>query len=204
MRGLEQWYCDLVANPDFCTTLMDRLLGFWLDWFEGFLGEAGGELDVVMMGDDLAGQDGPLFRPSLYREMVKPRHKRLMKFVRERTDAKIWYHTCGACREFIGDLVDIGVDVLNPVQVGASGMDPAELQQEFGDRIAFWGGAIDAQHVLPNADPDEVRSHVRHNVEALKPGGGYVFNNVHNIQGGVPPENIVALFDAALEHGSYS
>ena len=203
LRGLEQWYCDMVMNQEFCAELMDRLLGFWLDWYEGFLDEAGDELDIIMMGDDLAGQDGPLFRPSLYREMVKPRHKRLVQFVRERTDAAIWYHTCGACQEFIPDLVDNGVDVLNPVQVGAKDMDPHELKDEFGDRIVFWGGAIDAQHVLPSASPQKVREHVRHNVEAFKPGGGFVFNNVHNIQGRVPPENIVALFEAGLEYGSY-
>ena len=123
--------------------------------------------------------------------------------MRERTDAKIWYHTCGACREFIPDLLDNGVDVLNPVQVGAKDMEPSELKDVFGDRIVFWGGAIDAQHVLPSASPEEVREHVRSNVRAFKPGGGFVFNNVHNIQGRVPAENIVALFDAALEFGAY-
>ena len=104
---------------------------------------------------------------------------------------------------YIPDLIDNGVDILNPVQISAKDMDPAALKARFGDKMVFWGGGIDAQHVLPSASPETVREHVRRNVEALKPGGGYVFNNVHNIQAGVPPENIVALFDAAYEFGFY-
>ena len=100
-------------------------------------------------------------------------------------------------------MIDNGIDVLNPVQISASGMDPAELKGRFGDRLSFWGGAIDAQHALPVASPEEVREHVRRNLELFKPGGGYVFNNVHNIQAGVPPENVVAMYDAAWEFGEY-
>ena len=203
MRGLEQWYCDLLTNQRFCEVLLDRLLEFWLDWFRAFTHEVGDEIDVITIGDDLAGQDGPLFQPKIYRELVKPRQKELVQYIRSRTDAKIWYHTCGGCAEYIPDLLDNGIDILNPVQVSAKGMDPADLKKRFGDRLVFWGGAIDTQHVLPSASPDEVRKHVRRNMEALKPGGGFVFNNVHNIQGGVPPENIVALFEAGYEYGGY-
>ncbi len=203
MRGLEQWYCDLLTNQRFCEVLLDRLLEFWLDWFRAFTHEVGDEIDVITIGDDLAGQDGPLFQPKIYRELVKPRQKELVQYIRSRTDAKIWYHTCGGCAEYIPDLLDNGIDILNPVQVSAKGMDPADLKKRFGDRLVFWGGAIDTQHVLPSASPDEVRKHVRRNMEALKPGGGFVFNNVHNVQGGVPPENIVALFEAGYEYGGY-
>ena len=160
-------------------------------------------VDVIMIGDDLAAQKGPLFRPEFYRRVVKPRHKQLVQYIRSRTKAKIWYHTCGACVEYIPDLLDNGIDILNPVQISASGMEPAGLKARFGDRLSFWGGAIDAQHVLPRASAETVREHVRRNLECWKPGGGYVFNNVHNIQAGVPPENIVALFDAAYEFGFY-
>jgi len=156
-----------------------------------------------MIGDDLAGQNGPLFAPRLYREIIKPRQKRLVRYIRSRTKAKIWYHTCGSVLEYLPDLLDNGIDILNPVQISAKGMDPARLKAEFGDRLVFWGGAIDAQHVLPRASPQEVREHVRRNLEAFKPGGGYVFNNVHNIQGDVPPENVLAMFDAAYEFGKY-
>ena len=203
MRGLQQWFMDLATDPEFCGALLDQTLRFWLDWFRLFLDEVGDLVDVIMIGDDLAGQSGPLFRPETYRAVVKPRQKRLVQYIRSRTAAKIWYHTCGSCMAYIPDLLDNGVDILNPVQISAQGMDPAALKATFGDRLVFWGGGIDSQHVLPSATPEMVRQHVCRNMEAWKPGGGYVFNNVHNIQAGVPPENVVALFDAAYECGGY-
>ncbi len=203
MRGLEQWFCDMLTQPEFCEALIDQTLKFWMDWFRVFLDEVGDVVDVIMIGDALAGQNGPLFNPDTYRKIVKPRHKQLVQTIRSRTQAKIWYHTCGACRAYIPELMDNGVDILNPVQISAADMDPAALKRDFGQDLVFWGGGIDAQHVLPTGTPEQVRDHTRNNVTALKPGGGYVFNNVHNIQGGVPPENILALFDAAHEFGEY-
>jgi uroporphyrinogen decarboxylase len=201
MRGLERWLTDMLEDPAFCEALLECTLRFWTDYYTGFMGEAGGLVDVVMIGDDLAGQAGPIFAPEFYRAVVKPRQKRLVQHIKSLTSARIWYHTCGACVEYIPDLIDNGVDILNPVQIGAAGMDPHTLKQRFGERITFWGGGIDAQHVLATASPREVREHVRRNLEAFKPNGGYVFNNCHNIQAGVPPENIVALFEAAYEFG---
>jgi uroporphyrinogen decarboxylase len=203
MRGLEQWFMDMLTQPEFCEASLDKTLGFWMDWFRVFLDEVGDVVDVIMIGDDLAGQRGPLFRPDFYRRVVKPRHKKLVQYIRSRTTAKIWYHTCGSCTEYIPDLIDNGIDILNPVQISAENMYAAELKSRFGDRLTFWGGAIDAQHVLPTATADEVREHVRRNVEIFKPGGGYVFNNVHNIQAKVPPENIVAMYEAAYDYGFY-
>ena len=203
LRGMERWFMDLATDPDFCEALLDRLLRFWLDWFRLFLDEVGDLVDVITIGDDLAGQNGPLFRPAVYRTIVKPRQKRLVEYIHSRTRAKIWYHTCGSCIAYIPDLLDNGIDILNPVQVSAKDMDPATLKARFGDRLVFWGGAIDAQHVLPMASPAMVRGHVRQHLDVWKPSGGYVFSNVHNIQAGVPPENVVALFDAAYEHGFY-
>jgi len=126
-----------------------------------------------------------------------------VQYIKSRSKAKIWYHSCGSVIEYIPDLLDNGIDILNPVQVSARGMDPRRLKAMYGDKLVFWGGGIDSQHILPRATPEVVRNHVRRNVEALKPGGGYVFNNVHNIQADVPPENVVAMFDAALEFGRY-
>jgi len=203
MRGLEQWFCDMVTQPEFCEALLDQTLRYWMDWFRLFLDEAGDVVDVIMIGDDLAGQQGPLFNPAFYRAVVKPRHKRLVQYIRSRTDAKIWYHTCGSCAEYIPDLLDNGIDVLNPVQTSAEGMDPAWLKETYGDRLGFWGGGCDAQHVLPFASPEEVGRQVRRNLETFKRGGGYVFNGIHNIQAGVPPENVVAMYDAAYEFGFY-
>ncbi len=201
LRGLERWFMDMIEQPEFCEALLDQTLKFWLDWFDVFLAEVGDVVDVIMIGDDLAGQGGPLFQPEFYRRVVKPRHKRLVQTIKSRTPAKIWYHTCGACQGYISDLLDNGIDILNPIQISAADMNPTDLKSRYGGRLVFWGGGIDAQHVLPQADPETVRQHVRRNVEAFKPGGGYVFNNVHNIQAGVPPENIVAMYDAAYEFG---
>jgi len=203
MRGLERLFIDMMTQPEVLETLIDRTLEFWLDWFRLFLDEVADVVDVIMIGDDLAGQDGPLFAPRLYRRIVKPRQKRLVQYIRSRTKARIWYHTCGSVVEYLPDLLDNGIDVLNPVQISARGMEPGRLKAEFGDRLVFWGGGIDAQHVLPRATPAEVRENVRRNIEAFKPGGGYVFNNVHNIQADVPPENVLAMFDAAYEFGKY-
>ena len=203
LRGLEQWFNDVLVQPEFCEALMDQTLKFWLDWFRAFLDEVGDVVDVIMIGDDLTGQQGPLFHPSFYRRVVKPRHKQLVQYIRLRTRAKIWYHTCGACGEYIPDLLDNGVQVLNPVQLSAKGMDPVALKAKYGHQLVFWGGGCDSQHILPRGTPGEVAAEVRRNVEAFKPGGGYVFNNVHNIQGDVPPENVLAMFDAAYERGFY-
>ena len=203
MRGLERWFIDMIEDPSFCAALLDRTLAFWTDYYTGFMTEVGDLVDVVMIGDDLAGQSGPLFSPTFYREVVRPRQSALVRHIKSMTKAKVWYHTCGACAELIPDLLDNGVDILNPVQISAAGMGPADLKRRFGDRLVFWGGGIDSQHVLPRASPEGVRRHARRSIEAFKPGGGYVFNNVHNVQADVAPENVLALFDAAYEFGSY-
>jgi uroporphyrinogen decarboxylase len=203
MRGLEQWFIDMIENPAFCEALLERTLKFWTDYYSGFMGEVGDVVDIVMIGDDLAGQSGPLFSPEFYRRYVKPRQKQLVGHIKSLTNARIWYHTCGSCTEYIPDLIDNGVDILNPVQIGAGSMDGRALKKQYGDKLTFWGGGIDAQHVLPFAEPGEIRRHVRNNIEIFKPDGGYVFNNVHNIQAGISPENIIALFDAAYEYGFY-
>jgi len=203
MRGLENLFIDMIEQPAILEAIIDRTLEFWLGWFRLFMDEVGDVVDVIMIGDDLAGQDGPLFAPKLYRSIVKPRQKRLVQYIKSRTKGKIWYHSCGSVIEYIPDLLDNGIDILNPVQVSARGMDPRWLKATYGDKLVFWGGGIDSQHILPRATPQEVRQHVRRNVEAFKPGGGYVFNNVHNIQADVPPENVLSMFDAALEFGRY-
>ena len=203
MRGMERWFIDMIENPAFCEALLDQTLKFWLGYLEGFMAEAGDLIDIVMIGDDLAGQNGPLFSPDFYRKVVKPRQKKLVQHIKSLTKAKIWYHTCGSCFDLIDELIDNGIDILNPVQIGIVNMEPAQLKERFGRKIAFWGGGIDAQHILPFATPAEIKEQVRRTLEIFKPGGGYVFNNVHNIQVGVPPESIVALFDAAYEFGFY-
>jgi uroporphyrinogen decarboxylase len=204
MRGLEQWYCDMLANPEFCEALIDQTFKFWYNYYIGFMEAVGDIVDIVMIGDDIAGQQGPLFSPDFYRSVIKPRHKKLVQHIRSMTKAKIWYHTCGSCIEYIQDLIEIGIDIINPVQIGIINMDPVQLKKKFGNNIVFWGGGIDAQHVLPFATAEEVKKAVRKSVEIFKPGGGYVFNNVHNIQAGVPAGNILAMYEAAYEYGFYA
>jgi uroporphyrinogen decarboxylase len=203
LRGLERWFMDMMENPAFCEALLDRVLKFWLDYYRGFMKQIGDIVDVVMIGDDLAGQSGPLFPPEFYRAVVKPRQKTLVQHIRSLTPAKIWYHSCGGVVEYIPDLMDNGIHILNPVQITAQGMDPDFLKKHFGKKLVFWGGGIDSQHILPFASPEVVRDHVKANMQAFKAGGGYVFNNVHNIQAGVPPENILAMYEAAYEYGAY-
>jgi len=203
LRGLEQWFFDMIENPVFCEALIDRTCQYWIDWLSGFLAEIGDLMDIVMIGDDLAGQDGPLFSPAFYRRLIKPRQKRVIDTIKRLTGAKIWYHTCGSCMEYIPDLIENGIDILNPVQISARNMNPESLKRRFGKNLVFWGGGIDAQHILPFAPPEHVRQEVAANIASFKPGGGYVFCNCHNIQAGVPPENILALYDAAYEAGFY-
>jgi uroporphyrinogen decarboxylase len=204
MRGLEQWFMDMLVNPDFCEALLDQTLQYWMDYYTGFMAEIGDIVDIVMIGDDLAGQNGPMFNPEIYRRIVKPRQKKLVHHIRSLTPAKIWYHTCGSCVEYIPDLLDNGIDILNPVQISAENMDPQELKTDFGEKLVFWGGGIDAQRILPFETPARIKEEVKKNIGIFKPGGGYIFNNVHNIQAGVPPENIVAFYDAGYEYGFYS
>ena len=204
MRGLERWFLDMIENPAFCEALLDRTSRFWVDWMAGFLTEVGDVLDVIMIGDDLAGQDGPLFSPSFYRSVVKPRQRAVIDAIKKRTKAKIWYHTCGSCLDLIPDLLDNGIDILNPVQIGARDMDPSMLKRRFGKHLVFWGGGIDSQHILPFATPERVQAEVRHNVRTFMPDGGYVFANVHNIQAETPPDNVVALYDEAYRAGFYT
>ena len=203
VRGMENGLVDLLLNEEFAIAFLDRLTETIITAQTLFLNEVGDLVDVHFAADDLSGQNGPLIAPDLYRRLIKPRQARILQAVRPRTKAKIFYHSCGAVLEFIPDLIEMGVDILNPVQVAAAGMDTAMLKKRFGKQLSFWGGGCDTQHVLARGTPDEVRAEVRHRIQDLSPGGGFVFNPVHNIQPLVLPANIVALFDEARSFGVY-
>jgi uroporphyrinogen decarboxylase len=146
-------------------------------------------------------QNGPQISPAMYREFFKPRHARMWQRAKELADVKVMLHCCGGVRPLLDDLIDAGLDAINPVQISCSGMEPRQLKADFGDRLTFWGGGCDTHFVLSRATPEEVARHVREQVAILKPGGGFVFQQVHNILADVPPENVIAMLDAALEAG---
>lgn len=200
LMGFEDFFMKILAEPEEMRCLLRRVLDAKLAFWDMALGEVGDLVDVVYESDDLGMQNGPLFNPDLYREAVKPFHAELFSFIRKKTPrAKILLHCCGAIADFIPDFIEMGVDALNPVQISAAGMDPIRLKREFGRDIVFWGGAVDTQNVLPKATPAEVREAAKRAMAILAEGGGYVMNTVHNIQADVPPENIVALFEAARD-----
>jgi uroporphyrinogen decarboxylase len=198
LRGYEQWLMDIILHPEFLDALMDRALEWWLELAGAVLDEVGPFVDVVAFGDDVAFQDRPMVDLDRYRRLFKPRHRRMVDLIKRKSEARVLYHCCGAVRSLVPDFIDIGVDALNPVQVSSAGMDTAGLKAEFGDRICFWGG-IDTHQVLPFGSPADVRAEVERRIEDLAPGGGFVLAPVHNIQEDVPPENILAMADAAVE-----
>ncbi len=192
---------DLLDNPGFVDAMLDRCLEIALRAWDHFLHEVGDLVDIVFLADDLGTQDGLLFSPTVYRHFFRPRLAETIRFVRQRTSARVFLHSCGAIYPLIPDLIDMGVDILNPIQVSAEGMgDTARLKREFGKDLTFWG-AIDTQHLLPFGSPEEVRTDVRRRLEDLSPGGGYVAAAVHNIQNGTPAENIIAMIEAIREFG---
>lgn len=203
VRGMEEGMMDLLANEEFAEAFLDRLTDTICTAQSLFLKEVGDLIDIHFTADDLSGQSGPLIAPALYRRMIKPRWARIIRTIKAHTRARIFYHSCGALDEFIPDLIEIGVDIINPVQVSAAGMDTAGLKRKYGKSLSFWGGGCDTQKVLSRGTPSEVRQEVRRRIRDLAPGGGFVFNPVHNIQPLVPPANVAALFEAALEFGRY-
>jgi uroporphyrinogen decarboxylase len=182
---------------------MGTITDIYIESCSRYLDHVGPYIQVFTYWDDLAGQDGWMINPSLYRKLIKPKQKRLVESIKKKTNAKLFYHSCGATRELIPDLIEIGFDILNPVQISARGMDTRQLKADFGKEIVFWGGGVDTQRVLPFGTPAEVIDEVRRHIDDLAPGGGFVFAAVHNIQASVPPENIVAAFDTARSYGRY-
>lgn len=204
-RGFENFLCDMLANVTLAEALLDTVLEIKMKYWEKALDLLGAKVNIVTEADDLAGQNRCLIDPALYRKLIKPRHTRLFAHIRKKAQGpvKIFYHSCGAVSELIPDLIESGIDILNPVQVSAAGMDTKELKRRFGKEITFWGGGVDTQEVLPHGTPQQVRDEVKRRIDDLAPGGGFVFATVHNIQADVPPENIMAMWETLQEFGSY-
>lgn len=203
LRGFEQFLIDLVINPTLAEAIMEALVEAYMRRFERYAEAIGPYVQVINVNDDLGTQDAPQISPKTYREKIKPYHTKLYRFMKERCDAAIFLHSDGAIAPLIPDLIEAGVDILNPIQVSARGMDPQTLKREYGRDLCFWGAGCDTQYVLPFGTPDEVREEVRRRLDELMPDGGFVFTTVHNIQPDVPPENILAMYETVWEFGKY-
>jgi len=201
--GLEDFFMALVTEPRFADRMMDQITEIYIESCNNYLEQVGEYLHVFTYWDDVSGQDGWLISPDIYRKIVKPKQRRLLEAIKRKTKAKVYYHGCGAVYDLIPDLIELGFDILNPVQVSARGMDTRRLKEEYGKEIVFWGGGVDTQRVLPFGKPEEVADEVKRRIDDLAPGGGFVFAAVHNIQALVPPENVVTMFETALEYGRY-
>jgi len=202
LRGIERLMMDLILDKPFAEALFDKLADIHIEFLRHYLDAVGDLIDVIMVSDDLGGENGPLISPELYRDLIKPAQRKLWQFIKSNTEAYLFLHSCGSISKFVPDLMEMGVDILNPVQVSAKDMDTKRLKEEFGDKLTFWGG-VDTQRVLPFGSPEDVDREVRKRIADMAIGGGYVLTAVHNIQAGVPPENICMMYDAARRYGRY-
>ncbi len=202
LRGMEKFLTDIAMNIDFANYLMDRIVDWNITFLEGYLTEIGGYVEYQWIGDDWGIQHGPLISPEMFRKMVVPRFKKLIDHIKSKTKAKVIYHTCGATYWVMEDLIEMGVDIVQPLQANAAGNeDPARLKRDFGKRMVFHGNTNN-QGVF-HKTKKEVIADALYRIRHLAPGGGYIFSSGHNIQANMPPENILALFDTAKEYGTY-
>ena len=204
VRGMENAMLDPFLFAENSDLLVGKLADLKIEFWDALLDEVGDVVDIIGEGDDYGTQQSQLIAPEQFREYYLPHFKKVLSFIKEkRPEIKVLFHSCGNVRDIIPDFIEMGVDILNPVHVNATGMEPTQLKKDFGKEIVFWGGGVDTQHILPNGTIQEVKDDVKRNIEALAPGGGFVFSTVHNIQAEVPPQNIVAMLDALKEFGKY-
>ena len=200
MRGFEQMFMDFILNPELAHALLNRVCDFWVEHFTRILSAVPGEIDLVFTADDIGGQEGLLMSLEMWENFIKPCHVRLNKRIHE-FGARVIYHSDGAVMDAVPGLIDMGIDILQALQFDARGMDPVRLKTEFGDRLGFEGG-VSVQRTLPFGKPADVRDEVERHIRVLGKGGGYILGPSHAIQAGTPPENILAMFDAALACGA--
>lgn len=203
LRGYEKFYMDFILNPDIAEYIMDKVNEIKMKYWEGLLKEVEGLPYIIVESDDLGGQDRTIYSPKIYRTFVKPRHKKLFSLMKTKSSGKLFFHSCGAIRDVLPDLIEIGIDIINPVQKSASGMDLAQLKKDFGKDVVFWGGGVDTQNILGSGSPNEVRDDVRRSIDALAPGGGFIFAAVHNIQANVPSKNMMEMMKTFRDYCIY-
>ena len=199
LRRMDNFLMDIYSEPEEVEGLLDALMEIHLSNLSKVCAAVGDVVDILRFGDDLGMDTGPFMSPEKYRDIFKPRHKLLCDFVHKNSSMKTFLHSCGSIYHFIPDLIDAGYDILNPVQTNSAGMDPVRLKKEFGADITFWGGGADTRSVINRGTVAEVKDDVKRRLEIFAPGGGYVFNPIHNIMPDVPPQNIVAMFEAVDE-----
>ncbi len=197
VRDPEEWYVSLKTRKEYISDIFEYQTELVLQNLKMYHEACGEEVDIIDISEtDFGGQRGLLMSKEIFRELFKPRFKKINDWIHRNTNWKIFYHTCGSVAELMDDFVQIGVDILNPLQYGAEGMDLEEIKGLYGEKMVFWGGGIDTQHILPFGNPEEIDEEVRRNVKILAQGSGYVFSSIHNIQACVPIENVMALFDS--------
>ena len=199
LRGFARFMMDLGKGGAFTEDLIGGIVETQRQNLSLFLEAVGNYVQIIQFGDDLGMQDQPMISRNMYQKYLMPGHRTLFQHVHQNSNCAVFLHSCGSIRLLIPDLIAAGVDILNPVQTSAKDMDPRQLKEEFGKQVTFWGGGCDTQHVLPFATPDEVAQHVQEQIEVFAPGGGFVFNQIHNIQADIAPENIIAMYDTARE-----
>ena len=200
VRRLDNFLMDLVSVPAEVERFLDALMERHMSSLEKICRAVGNVVDIIRLGDDLGMNTGPLMSPVTYRKLFKPRHKILCSYIKANSRMHTFLHSCGSIYKLIPDLIDAGFEIINPVQTNARAMQPERLKKEFGSDVTFWGGGADTRSVLNQATPAQVKDHVRANIDILSPGGGYIFNTIHNILPDVPPENIVAMFETIDEY----
>lgn len=204
IRGMENAMLDPFMFAENSDKLIGKLADLKIEFWDALLQIIGDVVDIIGEGDDYGTQQSQLIAPEQFREHYLPHFTRVLEFIKSKNpDIKILFHSCGNVRPIIPDLVKMGVDILNPVHATATGMEPVQLKKDFAKEIVFWGGGVDTQHILPSGTPEQVKDNVKRNIDALAPGGGFVFSTIHNIQAEVPPQNVVAMIEALKEFGKY-
>lgn len=203
LRGIENFLVDIMLDKKGVERLLDKLVEGYMALLERVFEGVKDYVHILQFGDDLGSQQGPFIPPNIFKEVFKPRYKKMWDFVHSESNCKVFLHSCGSIYELIPSLIEAGLDALNPIQTTAANMDAEKLKKEFGKDLTFWGGGSNTRDVLPNKSPDEVKADVRERINIFGKGGGYVFNQIHNVMADIPPENVIAMFRAAYEYGTY-
>ena len=198
LRGFENFLMDMMINEDIACYILEKMFDYQCKRYEAYLNQVGEYLDIVFVGDDLASNQSMLCSPLVYRNIIKPFQKEYFKFIKSKTKAKLLYHSCGSVTPVIDDLIEIGVDILNPIQVNSNNMDTKMLKEKYGDRLCFCG-AIDTNKVLPKGSVQDVRDEVKRRIDDLGPSG-YILAAVHDIQADVPAQNVIEMYRSAKEY----